>query len=117
MPVPMGTNATPSKPTGFLPLVARELYVALTVAIAIAPCARDAANRTDLAGKPRPLAQGRDEQQRGDNGVVEQDGRNGPRLILIVVRLDERPVDVQLEACGQRVRCEFGQEGSDARCS
>ena len=111
----MGTSATPSKPTGLLPLVAREFRVA--PAVAIAPCARDATDGTHLAGKPRPVAQGRHEEERGENGVVEKDGGHGPGLILVVVRRDERAVDVQLEACGQRVRCEFGQEGSDARCA
>lgn len=113
----MGTSATPSKPTGLLPLVAREFDVAPTIAVAVAPRARDAPHGSQLAGEPRPLAQGRDEQQRGENGVVEEDGGNGARLILVVVRREERAVDVQLEACGQRVRCEFGQEGSDARCA
>ena len=68
-------------------------------------------------GEARPLAEGGDEQERGEDGVVEEDRGHGAGLVLVVVRRDERAVDAQLEARGQRVRGQFGQEGSDARCA
>jgi len=62
-----------------------------------------------MAGEACPFAQGRDEQERGEDGVVEEHRRDGPGLVLVVVRGNKRAVDAQLEAPGQGVRAEFGQ--------
>jgi len=111
MPMPMGARASPSKPTRLLPLLARSLAIAL----AIAPRARDAAEGAHMVREARPVAEGRDEEEGGEDDVVEQDGRDGARLVLVVVRRDGRAVDRELEACRQRVRAELGQQGSDTR--
>ena len=112
----MGASATPSKPTRLLPLVGIA-PVAPARALALAPRGRDAADGAHMVGEARPLAQGGDEEERGEDDVVEEDGRDGAGLVLVVVRGDERAVDGELEGCRQRVRTHFGEQGSDARCA
>ena len=99
--VSMGASAAPSKSTRLLPRVTLEPTIAIAIAIAIeiviVIVIVSGAELAGLAGEAGPLAEGRDKQEGGEDDVVEEDGRDGPRPVAVVVRRDGRAVDAQVE--------------------
>jgi hypothetical protein len=111
----MGASATPSKPTRFLPFFIATLK--LGIGISIGPGGGERALGADVVGEAGPLAEGGDEEESGEEGVVEVEGGDGAGLVAVVVRGEEGAVDGEVEGGGQGVRGELGEERSDACCA